>query len=89
MEYAAWGLLPDERELNRYWLAAGLLTQEGLPRLRGEGGPGMADDRIRRNQDDLDVDEAISENEGDLAEIPEGAADEDDDFEDLDDDDDD
>jgi hypothetical protein len=48
----------------------------------------LADDRIRRIQDDLVVDEAISEIDGNLAEIPEGAADEDDDFEDLDDDDD-
>ena len=48
----------------------------------------MDDDRIRRNQDDLDVDEVISENEGGVAEIPEDASDEDDDFEDLDDDDD-
>jgi hypothetical protein len=47
----------------------------------------MADDRIRHNQDDLDVDESISESDGDLAEIPEGASDDDDDFEDLDDDD--
>jgi hypothetical protein len=38
----------------------------------------MADDRIRRNQDDLDVDETISENDGSLAELPEGADDEED-----------
>jgi hypothetical protein len=38
----------------------------------------MADDRIRRDQDDLDVDETISENDGSIAEVPEGAADEED-----------
>ena len=43
----------------------------------------MADDRIRRNQDDLDVDEMISEEEREIAEIPEGTLDEDED-EDLD-----
>jgi hypothetical protein len=38
----------------------------------------MTDDRIRRNQDDLDVDETISENDGSLAELPEGVAEEED-----------
>ena len=41
----------------------------------------MADDRIRRDQDDLDVDESISENEGGIAEVPDVLVDE----EDLDD----
>jgi hypothetical protein len=43
----------------------------------------MADDKIRRNQDDLDVDESISEDEGGVAEAPDALVDE----EDLDDED--
>jgi hypothetical protein len=44
----------------------------------------MADDRIRRDQDDLDVDETLSETDGSIEEIPEGAVDEDDLLEDED-----
>ena len=49
----------------------------------------MADDTIRDDQDDeLDLDESISEDEGGLAELPEAASDldfdEDDDFEEED-----
>ena len=45
----------------------------------------MADERIPHDQDDLDVDEAISENEGGVAEAPEVIADEDEDLDDEDD----
>jgi hypothetical protein len=40
----------------------------------------MADDRIRRDQDDVDVDVdgSLSENNGSVAEVPGGAADEED-----------
>ena len=49
----------------------------------------MADDRIRRDQDDLDLDEeqTLPAEEGGLAELSEDELDEDDDF-DLDDEDD-
>jgi hypothetical protein len=45
----------------------------------------MADDRIRRNQDDLDVDESISEGEGGVAEAPEAFVDEEEDLDDEED----
>ncbi len=38
----------------------------------------MADDKVRRNQDDLEVDEPISENDGGVAEAPDALVDEDD-----------
>jgi hypothetical protein len=38
----------------------------------------MADDRIRRDPDDLDLDESLSEDEGGVAEIPEAELDDDD-----------
>jgi hypothetical protein len=48
----------------------------------------MADDRIRRDQDDLDLEDDIMAEEGGVAELSEGEIDEEDDSFDLDDEDD-
>jgi hypothetical protein len=42
----------------------------------------MADERIRHNQDDPEIDEIVSDEEGDIAEIPEGTVDEDEELDD-------
>jgi hypothetical protein len=69
------------------WLAAPLLRHQGL-RGCAEGRSPMADDRIRRNQDDIDLDdeETLPAEGGGLAELSEGETDEDDDLFDDDDD---
>jgi hypothetical protein len=64
-------------------MADALLSQWFSAAARSKEDRTMADDRIRRNQDDLDVDETISENEGGVAEAPDALVDE----EDLDDED--
>jgi hypothetical protein len=42
----------------------------------------MAEDRIRRDQDDLDLDEPTFDEDGGIAEIPDAAVEEDEDLED-------